>query len=522
MNSYRDTVLTHRSEVSQPTLLQTSSSGSAPFLPAVVAFFDALNAQGIRYCHWKSNIRLDSGLAGCTDLDLLIDPEHELPFKLLLEEYYIKLLLAPVAKCYPGIEHYLGFDSQTGRLFHLHVHFSLVLGEQYIKNYRLPFEKQFLDKPRFYNNVKIPSAELELIVLTLRALLKYRDRDVIKDILSIRSPGIPAYIFNEVIWLLEQTSLEQVASTLRTLPLDMDPDVILGFLKTMSDAPRSGYTLFLLRSHVRKMLQPYQRRSRLRASLDYYKQAGRKMLIQRSAPDRQLMLPDGGMMIALIGVDGAGKSTFCDKLTNWLSWKVDTHFYYMGSKQPSVLTTWSYMLFRMARRGHRELSALWGEGNFLARWTINIRKVLLSLHYFFVGFDRYRRYLAAKREASNGSLVIFDRYPFVAPLDGPEIHLIDNGLINSVSRILSRAEQNLYKNFKPVDLLILLEVSLETSLRRKPDHPLKTIREKNVALNSVKSQLTKEQEKWKWVTIDTDKPFEDVLLHLKELIWAAL
>ena len=514
--------MTIRSEVQQRIQIQSPAETGADILPSVKGLFDVLNQGNIRYCHWKSNLRLDWGMAGRTDLDVLIDPEHRQRFEQVLADQGIKPLLAPVAKRYPGLEHYLGFDAQTGRFFHLHVHYTLVLGEQFVKNYSLPFEKQFLDATRSSHGVKVPSPEMELIVLTLRALLKYRDRDVVKDVFSIRTPGIPDHILNEIIWLLEQTSLQQVEQTLQTLPPSMDRGVILEFLETIQVAPRNGFALFRLRSRVRKMLRPYRRRNRLLASLNYFKILGHKLLIQRSAPDRQMGLPNGGLMIALVGVDGAGKSTLCDDLTKWLRWKVDTPFHYLGSKQPSVWTNWSYIFFRMARRGHRELSALLGRGNLLVKLLLNIRQVFLASHYLFVGYDRYGRYRLAKREAGRGSVVIFDRYPFEAPLDGPEIHLIDNGFINQVCRKLSHVEKELYSKFEPVDMLILLNVDPEVSLQRKPDHPLETIQAKNTALNAVKTYLTKEPETWNWVSVDANMPFDDVLLHIKRIIWAAL
>lgn len=503
-------------------MVQSSISDDANNLLAVTRLFDRLNKQGIRYCHWKSNLRLDWGLSGRTDLDLLISPEHELPFKRILEDQGIKPLLAPGGKRYPGLEHYLGFDSQTGRLFHLHIHFSLVLGEQFVKNYSLPLENQFLDSTYIRNGVKLPSLELELIILCIRALLKYRDRDVIKDVFTVRSPGIPEHILNEIIWLLEQTTLEQVKVALNAIPFAIQPEVVIEFLETIRANPRDGRVLFRLRSKVRRMLRPFQRSGRFLASLKYFNQLGHKILIRRSKPERQMSLPKGGLMIALVGVDGSGKSTLSSALTDWLSWKIDTPYYYLGSKQPSVWTKWSYVFFRIARRSHREFSTKFGEDNLFSSTLINLRQIFLALHYLFVGYDRHRRYQLAKREAGKGSVVIFDRFPFQAPLDGPEIHLIDNGRLNPISRTLSRMEQNLYRKFEYVDLLILLNVTPETSLQRKPDHPRETIQAKNIALDEVQSRLAKEPEPRNWVVIDAERSLDDVLLHVKRLVWAAL
>jgi thymidylate kinase len=322
--------------------------------------------------------------------------------------------------------------------------------------------------------------------------------------------------------LLDFTSLQNVALVLRSLPELREPDIILEFLKTMQSDPRNGRKLLQLRRRVRKMLRPFQRYNRLWAFLNYTRLSSRKMFIQRSTPDRQMSLPGGGLMIALVGVDGAGKSTLSAEIKQWLGWKVDLFFYYQGSKHPSIWTDWSYILFRMARRGHRELSTLLGESNFIPKWIASVRQSLLALHYLFVGRDRYKRYRLAKAQAANGSVVIFDRFPLVAPLDGPEIHLIEGGCLNIVSKFLSHIEIGLYQKYEPVDLLLVLNVSLDTSLQRKPDHPRETILAKNAVLNQVKANLTEEPNQWNWVLIDAEKPLDEVLLDVKRTVWAAL
>ncbi len=160
-----------------------------PALDAVGMLFQALHAQSIRYVHWKSNIRLDLSLQGGTDLDLLVDREQSQAFRQILMEQDIKPILPPAGQRYPAMEHYLGFDPASGKLFHLHIHYQLILGEEYIKNFRLPLEEQFLSQVRSLYGVITPVPELEIIILSIRVLLKYRDRDALKDILSIRSAG---------------------------------------------------------------------------------------------------------------------------------------------------------------------------------------------------------------------------------------------------------------------------------------------------------------------------------------------
>lgn len=516
--------MTLRYELREPqaNIAEPLSPQESETLAAVSDLFTALNQSDIRYCHWKSNVRLEAALAGDTDLDLLVDPAHEDEFKRLLGARDIKLVVPPPGKEYPGLEHYLGFDYLTGRLFHLHVHFRLVLGEQYVKNYALPLEAQFLDSSGVRCGVKVPSPEMELIVLSLRALLKYRDRDALKDLLSIRSPGIPAHIRSEVLWLLAQTAIGRVEEILCTLPMLEKPETILEFIQTMQQAPRDGGRLFRLRARARAMLRPYQRRARLLASLAYFKALMRKMTRGRATPERQMTLPNRGPTVALIGVDGSGKSTLSAELAQWLSWRVETRLYYLGSKQPSFLTRWSYIFFRACRRGNREISAVLGPDYWVARWIAAVGETFLAFHYLSVGRDRYGRYRRAQVEAANGRVIIFDRFPFAAPLDGPEIHLLGDGSLNLASRYMSRAERDLYRQLDPVDLLILLEVSPKTSLRRKPDHALETLRAKNAAVEKVRARLAREAASWNWITVDTEVPIGETLLTIKRAIWAAL
>ncbi len=486
-------------------------------LSAAVELFAALNRAGIRYCHWKSNLRLDESLAGRTDLDLLVDRRHEAEFRRVLAEQGVKALADAPGKRFPGVEHQLGFDWQTGRLFHLHVHFQLVLGEQYVKNYLLPLEKVFLDSARLRSGVKVPAPELELIVLALRVLLKYRDRDGIKDILAVHSPGIPAHMLTELTWLMELISPLEFEKTLAAVSDVIPPEAVRQLLSVIREQPRQGWRLLRLRSAVRQALRRCQRRSRAAAAAAYFGALWRK---SRSG-ERQMGLPGGGMRIALVGVDGSGKSTLSQALTAWLSWKVDAHLLYLGSKQPSKRSQALYWLFRAARRSQTEMIRRLGESHLVARLAGGLKQRLLAGHYLSIGADRYRRYRQGERLAREGSLVIFDRFPFDAPLDGAEIARIPVESPGSLARSIRR-EEALYARFQLPDFLILLETPAEVSAQRKPDHPLAVIRAKGAALAALKQSLQQSAPALRWLALDAARPLEEVLLAAKRAVWEAL
>jgi thymidylate kinase len=482
-----------------------------------------LNLEGVRYCHWKSNVRLAQALRGQTDLDLLVDRQHSQLFRRILSEFNIKPLLSAPSKDYPAIESYLGFDPQSGDLFHLHVHYHLVLGEQFVKNYRLPLEAHFLDSVRLRYGVQVPSPELELIVLSIRALLKYRDRDAVKDFLTIRSAGLPAGIRKEINWLLGQTSISRISQTLAELNAIVPADVVLGFLQIVATDPRDGYRLFRLRNQLRQALRPYQRYHRLQASLKYFRQVWHRRKRFPKSTSHQKMTPvNGGLAIALIGADGSGKSTMCQILSKWLAWKLDVRLHYLGSKKPSRRSELLYTLFRIARRSSRVIGPVFGKKNVLTQSVEAIRQVLLYSHHLSIGFDRYRRFQESRRQVAAGSIVIYDRFPLEAPLDGPKIQLIANDEGGYVASAFSKWEQDIYSKFRPPDFLLALDVSPEVSLQRKPDHDLAAIEAKVRLVRKLIKLNSGEAGQPTVLHFVADQPFDVVLSQLKATIWRLL
>ncbi len=502
-----------------PVEVQINMPEEISSLGAVDRLFRDLNNHEIRYCHWKSNLRLVKGMQGQTDLDLLVDQENKQLLNQILAENDIKPILPPPGKYYPGIENFLGYDRLSGEFFHLHVHFKLVLGEQFVKNYHLPLERQFLDPVHQRHGVKIPSTELEIIVLSLRALLKYRDRDAVKDILSIRSPGIPPDIRDELYWLLEQTSMVRITQTLKELGEVIPMEIVIDFLKTYRESPRNGWSFLRMRRGFRKALKPYQRYNRLSASLRYFQAIWRQHKFFNFSTERQMTLPEKGLTLAFIGADGAGKSTMSRLISGWLTWKLDVHQYYMGSKQPSRISSDLYLLFRIFRRGHRTVSNLFGGHNILTRMVEDIRQVLLASHYLSIGFDRYRRYRKGRKDARTGSIVIYDRYPLIAPLDGPVIFQIQARKKGAILKALAGFEQFLYKQIKYPDYFLYLDVSSQASTVRKPDHDQAVIEEKIQVLAHLKTAMENNGRKNKLIHINADSQFQEVASHIKNEIW---
>lgn len=495
---------------------------------ALAALLDELAERGIRYCLWKSNIRLAAALASKTDLDLLINREQADQFREIAGRHRLKPMVPPAGGTFSGVEHFLGFDRGSGDLFHLHVHYKLVLGESYIKNYRLPLEREFLHSTRFLQGVPIPRAELELSILAVRALLKYRARDVLKDLLGIRSPGLPEEIREEIGWLLDQTTIEDVGTTVQALRGVMPPDPICDFLDIATRAPRSAYTLFRLRGRLRRAVRPFQRQGRLRATIKYYRETWRRRRRLRRRPLNHRMTPaGGGLALAVVGADGSGKSTVTHAVACWLSWKLEVRTYYMGSKAPSRLSRCLYVAFRALRRGHRTVSQRVMARSRVTQAIGAARDVMLALHCLAIARDRARRYHIGRGDTIAGRVVIFDRFPTESLssrrehrlLDGPQISAALPGSMGRVTRALASAEERMYRRFKLPDCLIVLQVTPKTSAIRKPDHRRDVLVAKSRAAGEVATLAESSGLPVNVIRIDANRPLDDVLLDIKGRLW---
>jgi len=138
-----------------------------------------LAAEKINYCHWKSNISLHRSAQGENDLDLLIARSDTDNFNIILDKLGFKEFYTSSEKSVPGIRNYYGFDRKTIKLVHLHVHYLLMLGNDFTKSYHLPIEKPYLESAHQDGLFRVPEPEFELVVFTIRMILKHATWDSI-------------------------------------------------------------------------------------------------------------------------------------------------------------------------------------------------------------------------------------------------------------------------------------------------------------------------------------------------------
>src|SRR5262245_31641874 len=148
-------------------------------LGVVARLMRRLHEENIAYCHWKSNQHVRAALVGETDLDILFDRRSATKIYRILSEEGYKRFQANPNRSYPALEDFLGFDQETGRLAHLHIHYELSLGEKHLKGYRIPWARLVLSTRVLDPEgiIYIAHPEVETLLFLLRAALTIRLRD---------------------------------------------------------------------------------------------------------------------------------------------------------------------------------------------------------------------------------------------------------------------------------------------------------------------------------------------------------
>jgi thymidylate kinase len=507
---------------SESVLGQSATSEDEP-LELTRRLFAALEEGHVRYSHWKSTTSLARALAGRTDLDLLVDRQHATRFDEVARDLGFKPFLSHESRRFPGVEDLLGYDDPSGRLVHLHLYYQLVLGQQYLKNHRLPLEQALLTQSILRDGVRVPPPELEVAILALRTLLKYRDQDAVKDGLRLgHRGGIPAETLAELRDLAGQSESGNIHEAMRRHLPDVPSSIVTDLIDAVEGDPRDAVRLVAVRRAARIALRPYERLPRLEAAMTYGKARLSRQwplsLVTRVLTRREQRRKSprsGGTTVAVIGVDGAGKSTVVRALREWLAWRVNITVLYMGSAQPSRTTRVIKAVAKGSRSAARRTG---GRPEVLGR----LAQYLLAVRHLADARDREARALEGRRLASRGVLVIFDRYALPGvrlegrPMDGPRIRQLMAFDSSAVLRRLARREELIYRRIPAPDHIVVLHISGEEALQRKANPDPASVMMKARAIDEMDRSTTNV------VDVDATQPIESVVRDVKRALWSLM
>lgn len=430
------------------------------------------NNQGILYCHWKSNEHLREGILGHTDLDILIDPTHTSHCTRILSETGYIRVSSPRWGTYPGIEDWIGYDEETENHVHIHLHTRLLTGRRFVKEVHLPWEKIIL-QTRIKDpetGVYVTDPTIEIIILSVRIALKT----------TWRSCVLPPNILREITYLAARADLSRIPEYVRLmLPRPYANTFTRTIISLMGHPtlfrvcrlklfalylrvsygrfiPFAGFLLFL--AHTTRMVC-------------------KKILRMCGIHTRtKKILQENGIVIAVIGADGSGKSTLIKNITPWLSWKLEVRSLYLG-KHPFF----SFLSGKRKNKSLRKKSDV--------RLPQSLVRILMSdIKHIINAQHRAHMIRCAVRYRARGYVVITDRFPqqqFRGINDAPAIN--PDAHPHVIHRLLSRYETYLYTRMtiSCPDIVIALSVSPTVAITRKPDHDIEHVAEKTHVIDNL-------------------------------------
>lgn len=479
-------------------------------------FLKSLDAKGIRYCHWKSNIRLSDTLAGREDIDVLVDRREAVEVFAVMGKHGFKLAQSRFGTDHPGVFHALGLDERLGEIVDLHAHYWVLSGDSFVKNYRFPVADALLDGRHSLLCVSVPQPEEEYVLFVLRIALKsLAPVEILKA--NIRYEKI----VKEMDWLQARADRDAAAALCAT----WFPSVSESLFREAENAVATEKALvrrFFVGTSIAWRLRHIRRLGPLSG---FFSRVGRltAYTLARVRKRRDLVPCSGGLIIALVGPKAAGKSTLSNALAQRLGKHLDVVRIHVGKPPATLITALPRILVPLARRilPHERLR----EYEKPERRKEKRYSLIYVLRMTLIAYERRRLLLRAQRLATSGTIVISDRYPSgqTGAIDGS---CFDDETLSRAGSVLKRglmkSERWLYRDLPKPDLVLQLQAPLELAVKRDQQRQ----KQGGPDAESVRRRWWLENDVnftgVPVVPIDTARPLEDTTVEAIRAVWGAI
>lgn len=481
---------------------------------------DEFNKNNIKYCHFKSNEHVDAAVIGDTDLDILFDYSQYNKIRTLLLNLGFKQFNTAWFVSYPYVEDYLAIDN--GKIVHIHAHFKLILGESKVKSYILPWEKELFKNRVFIEeyNIYTSSPVEEMLLLIIRTSLKLPSSNINyenkRDIIDSR---------REFTWLKNIVSKQEIIkissekfdiTISESIEKIYDENINYENIKSFYLIAKKYLDLNRRYSYLQSKFSKVTRRiAQLFFALN------RKFGIIKTLRNHRTF-QDKGLVIAIMGSDGSGKSTQVKNIKNILSKKMDIRYVYMGSGDgPSSwhrnILIWLQKIFFKKKKNNYFIKEpqLYTD---IKKVDFTKKDILKIIYALSLAIEKRTKLKLIQKYKNKGMIVVTDRYPQTSIYgynDGPLIadYLTSN---NKLLSFLSQIEFNSYEYAKFVypDIVIKLLGNPEIIHSRRADEmSLEQIIKKQNGIKSI--DFT---DKTKVVDIDATLSIDEVTIQIMEQI----
>lgn len=233
---------------------------------------------------------------------------------------------------------------------------------------------------------------------------------------------------------------------------------------------------------------------------------------------------NGGKLISFIGADGAGKTTLATFFTEWLSWRMDCKYVYLGTGdgKSSMLNRLKKRITRKSKGNSSSASHHERDVNKPLSLKKMIRRTAANIIYLSNDKYKYKTIRKIRRLIDSGTIVITDRYPqmdFPGIYDGPVIREMQGkGLLVRYNRYLAAKERELYSEmckYNP-DVVIKLIVTAEVSNQRKPctEKEYEIVKRKVEITDKLHYMGSKEH------IVDSNDDIEQTKRQISSIIWS--
>lgn len=407
----------------------------------ITILLNELETRSICYVSWKNNHELNSVLSGKGDLDIFVPYNQKFNFINLCKEQNWIEVLNPIAK-HPYISHFYCLGENL-EVFHLHVYFKLITGDTWIKEYSLPLDKWLLNN-RIWNekyDLWVPNKTSQAYLFLARHLLKCGSTT------------------GRLLYRLELDSYkqewEECGLDLRLEKIE-DPINLGPFIdgtrvdKTNFQLPKIitaiSFKISCL-SYMRFMpfTLPFRR---------FFSMSSR--LINKIYFKKNKLLSPKGLVIALSGVDGSGKSTMLEELNRTLGTFLTVDRFHLGKPQGKVI---EFLWKVLGNKSENSSMPGTSRGNIPSSKSKAFNGVVLALL-------RLKKARYIMKRSINGSLMLTDRWPTkeLGKMDGPRIVLGQNS--SWFILFCKRIETWAYKVMPEADICYFFEVPIETAKSR--------------------------------------------------------
>ena len=468
---------------------------------------DEFHKNNINYCHFKSNNEIEKDLNGSSDLDIIIDVvQNKEVENILMKLNFFKAILVSSKKI-DLVRDYFYLDTESKTIFHLHAHFRI----SFDNSFYFPFEKEILNQ-RVFNkeyNIYVSSIEYDFLLRLIKISIKlkgeqYLDKEKI-------------YFVNKLLKNINKDKLKEIINK------SFNKDTVAIIENIISSGLNKNYSeLFKLKVALNKQFNT-NTNLRLRIysvfkkSINISLSLNRKFGIIKTLRNHRTF-QDEGLIIAIMGSDGSGKSTQVKNIKNILSKKIDVRYVYMGSGNGTAswhrnILIWLQKIFFKKKKNNDFIKEPQVSTD-IKKVDFTKKDILKIIYALSLAIEKRTKLKLIQKYKNKGMIVVTDRYPQTSIYgynDGPLIadYLTSN---NKLLSFLSQIEFNSYEYAKFVypDIVIKLLGNPEIIHSRRADEmSLEQIIKKQNGIKSI--DFT---DKTKVVDIDATLSIDEVTIQI--------